>query len=100
MKRQLCVLAAAALFVAPALAQLSAFRLYLSEDGVEGNTPLGGISPMQGNPLIVDPLGGTHRLYVWGQVIGAKTPQKHIFVGYAWLTNTVGRQPTNHPTGI
>ena len=49
MKRLLGVLAGVALVVGPALAQDSAFRLYLSEDGVEGNTPLGGISPEQAN---------------------------------------------------
>ena len=86
MKRLLCVLSGVAMLVGPALAQDSAFRLYLSEQGVEGNTPLGGITPMQDNPRIIDPAGGTHRLYVWGQVIGAETPQQYISVGY----NVVG----------
>ena len=86
MKRLLCVLAGVALFVAPALAQDSAFRLYLANEGVEGNTPLGGITPAQLNPEIIDPAGGTHRLYIWAQVIGAETPQKYISVGY----NAVG----------
>ena len=86
MKRHLCVLAGVALFVAPALAQDSAFRLYLSDQGVDGNTPLAGITPIQANVDIIDPLGGKHRLYVWGQVIGAETPQKYISVGY----NAVG----------
>ena len=87
MKRLLCELAGAALFLAPALAQDTAFRLYLSQQGVVGNTPLGGITPDQANPEIIDPAGGTHRLFVWGQVIGAKTPQKYISVGYNVVTS-------------
>ena len=83
MKRLLCVLAGVALFVGPALAQDSAFRLYLAHEGVDGNTPLGGISPQQLIPNL-DPGGG--RLYVWGQVIGAETPQKYISVGYNVVT--------------
>ena len=86
MKRLLCVLAGVGLFVAPALAQDSAFRLYLASEGVEGNAPILGISPAQLNPEIIDPAGGTHRLYVWAQVIGAETPQKYMSVGY----NAVG----------
>ena len=82
MKKLLSVLAGVTLFVAPSLAQDSAFRLYLAEEGVDGNTPLGGISPAQVNPNIVDPGGGTQRLYVWAQVLGAEKPQKYISIGY------------------
>ncbi len=89
MKPWLGVLAGGALFVTPALAQDSAFRLYLAYEGVEGNTPLGGISPDQRNPL-VDPHRGA-RLYVWGQVIGAETPQKYVSVGYNVVTTGAAR---------
>ncbi|MCH8807475.1 MAG: hypothetical protein IH986_15515, partial [Planctomycetes bacterium] len=65
MKQLLCVLAGVALLATPALAQDSAFRLYLATEGVDGNNPLGGITPAQGNP-VVGP--GSTRLYVWGQV--------------------------------
>ncbi|MCH8807803.1 MAG: hypothetical protein IH986_17195 [Planctomycetes bacterium] len=97
MKQLLGVLAGVALFIAPALAQDSAFRLYLSEQGVVGNTPLGGITPDQANPEIIDPAGGTHRLFVWGQVLGAETPQKYISVGYNAVT-TKGAQVTGAST--
>ena len=101
MRKLICVLAGIALFAAPALGQGAAFRLYLSEQGVEGNTPLSGVTPAQTNPLIVDPAGGTHRLYVWGQVIGAETPQKYILVGYNSVTpgsaSVVGPATGNYP---
>ena len=89
MKRLLWVLAGSALFAGPALAQDSAFRLYLAYEGVEGNTPLSGISPAQRNPVLTST--GTHRLYVWGQVIGAETPQKYVSVGYNVVTTGTAR---------
>ena len=84
MKQTLIVLAGVALLAMPALGQESpdsAFRLFLDEAGVEGNTPLGGISPAMINP---DVLAGT-RLYVWAEVQGdggAASMHKYISVGY------------------
>ena len=82
MKTTLALLAAAVLMAPAAIAQPeSAFRLFLSEEGVEGNAPLKGLAPALVNPVVATG-GGPVRLFVWGQVTGTCTPQKFIGVGY------------------
>ena len=81
----------------------NAFRLFLAREGVEGNTPLGGISPTLDNPVI-DPAGGTERLYVWGQVLGSDPGQQYIAVGYNVVTTgsaaVVGHSSWNYTNAI
>ena len=84
MKQMLMVLAGVALLVSPAMAQSpeSAFRLFFDEYGVTGNDPLAG-SPGLVNPALA---AGSHRLYVWGQVLGSEPDQKYVSVGYNVVT--------------
>ena len=86
MKNLLPILAALILCATPANANAaSGFRLFLAPEGVQNNTPLGGISPTLGNPA-VDASAGPQRLYIWGQVLGGDANQLYTAVSFNVVT--------------